>query len=337
MSSPFQAFNHLIRVTPSALGELTGAVHLLQREGAVHAEAHPWQQQFVAERPDLVDELRSWWPDTAKIVPRGLELLWLGVHTGHLAGEDLETFFARFDELLSALLEDKQDAIETSDPRPEFSDALMHRLTSLQHPELQKQYVAFFRRLWGELFPMWERDGLPVVRLECARLQQRLDDGANLLELLPPKHFVQFDEYASIVKAALEARRSVIVTPLHFAGGGYLMDFETETTPVLVGYGSRFEGVHSALAQKAADIALRLKALSDPTRLGLLATLQELEVTVGDMAKLLDVRQPTVSGHLKVLKSAGLVTVRKKGVKSFYRADADAVESLLADARDLLL
>lgn len=336
MPSSIKTYNHLIRVTPSALGELAGAIHLLQREGAAHAEAHPWRGQFESRRPDLLERLRAWWPDTAKASPRGAELLWLGAHTGNLPGEDVENFFARFDELLAEVYERDTRGWEHNGPDPEASRALRVRLETLRDPDVQGRYIAFLREVWEELAPEWERDGLPVVRLECARLRQRLDDGADLLELLPPKHFVQFDEYASIVRKALEGRRAVIVTPLHFAGGGYLVDERTET-PLLVGYSSRLEGIHRALAAKAADIARRLKALSDPTRLTLLATLQELDVTVGDMAKLLDVRQPTASGHLKVLQGAGLVTVRKKGVKSFYRANAAAIEALLEDARDLLL
>lgn len=336
MSSPFSGLNHLVRVAPSALGELASAVHLLQRQGGGRGGPHIWREQIRARRPDLTEELVSWWPDTAKLVPRGSELLWIGAYSGGVIGEDLDDFFDRFNESLALLSQERAIAEQARDPNPDRTAIRIDRVEELRRPDVQNRYVRLMRDVWNELAPIWERDGLPVVRLECARLRQRLDDGGNLLELLPAKHFIQFDEYAAIVHDALEKRRPIIVTPLHFAGGGYLMDLDDEHTPIFIGYGCRLEGVHKALAQRAADVAGRLKALSDPTRLALLATLGELDVTVGDMAKLLEISQPTVSGHLKVLQGADLVTVRKKGVKSFYKADAEAIETLLRDARDLL-
>jgi DNA-binding transcriptional ArsR family regulator len=48
-------------------------------------------------------------------------------------------------------------------------------------------------------------------------------------------------------------------------------------------------------------------ALADPTRRGILARLAEGEATVNQLAQPFDLTLPTVSKHLKVLRSAGLV------------------------------
>ncbi|MBV8261250.1 MAG: helix-turn-helix transcriptional regulator [Paraburkholderia sp.] len=70
--------------------------------------------------------------------------------------------------------------------------------------------------------------------------------------------------------------------------------------------------------------------MADPARLTILATLAraEHEVCVCDFTSGLDVNQPTVSHHLRLLKEAGLVTSVRRGTWGYY--------SLAADARDRL-
>lgn len=57
-----------------------------------------------------------------------------------------------------------------------------------------------------------------------------------------------------------------------------------------------------------------MKALSDPNRVKLLKILQQKELCVCEMQAALGIAQPTVSKHLKVLESAGLVGRRKEGL-----------------------
>ncbi|WP_437671587.1 ArsR/SmtB family transcription factor [Sorangium sp. So ce131] len=49
-------------------------------------------------------------------------------------------------------------------------------------------------------------------------------------------------------------------------------------------------------------------ALADPTRRAILARLAEGEATVNELVAPFDLRQPTISKHLKVLEQAGLVS-----------------------------
>ncbi|MEI8172561.1 MAG: metalloregulator ArsR/SmtB family transcription factor [Deltaproteobacteria bacterium] len=57
-----------------------------------------------------------------------------------------------------------------------------------------------------------------------------------------------------------------------------------------------------------------MKALSDPNRVKLLKILQQKELCVCEIQAALGIAQPTVSKHLKVLESAGLVGRRKEGL-----------------------
>lgn len=60
------------------------------------------------------------------------------------------------------------------------------------------------------------------------------------------------------------------------------------------------------------------KALSDPTRRKILELLSEGELTAGEIAAHFEMAKPSVSHHLSVLKSAGLVTDERQGQNIVY-------------------
>lgn len=72
--------------------------------------------------------------------------------------------------------------------------------------------------------------------------------------------------------------------------------------------------------------AALFKALADPHRLTILATLarSEDEVCVCDFTSGLPLNQPTVSHHLRILREAGLVTCERRGTWVYYRLAPDA-------------
>ena len=72
-----------------------------------------------------------------------------------------------------------------------------------------------------------------------------------------------------------------------------------------------------------------LKALSDPTRLRLIALLEEQELTVGSLVEILDMAQSGISRHLKVLHDADLVELRKSGTSSHYHMSENIDEDIL--------
>ena len=57
-----------------------------------------------------------------------------------------------------------------------------------------------------------------------------------------------------------------------------------------------------------------MKALSDPNRVKIVKLLQHRAMCVCELRELLQVSQPTVSKHLKVLERAGLVGSKKDGL-----------------------
>jgi len=70
--------------------------------------------------------------------------------------------------------------------------------------------------------------------------------------------------------------------------------------------------------------------ISDPTRRDLLAKLLGAEeLPVGALVEQTALSQPTVSKHLKVLREAGLVTVREAAQHRYYRLDATPLGALV--------
>lgn len=86
------------------------------------------------------------------------------------------------------------------------------------------------------------------------------------------------------------------------------------------------------------DEATLFKALADPARVAIIATLARTEhqVCVCDFTSGLDLNQSTVSHHLKLLKDAGLVTSERRGTWGYYTLAPNALARLEAALRAVL-
>lgn len=82
------------------------------------------------------------------------------------------------------------------------------------------------------------------------------------------------------------------------------------------------------------------QALADPTRILLLYRLAEGPQNVGELASALNISQPTVSRHLKVLRERGMVVTTRYGATVEYRLIDDrpiqALDLLRSVLRDNL-
>jgi DNA-binding transcriptional ArsR family regulator len=71
-----------------------------------------------------------------------------------------------------------------------------------------------------------------------------------------------------------------------------------------------------------------LQVLAEPRRQAILDLLREGELPVGELVARLDVSQPAVSKHLRVLRDAGLVTVRVDAQRRLYRIRPEPLAEL---------
>jgi len=70
------------------------------------------------------------------------------------------------------------------------------------------------------------------------------------------------------------------------------------------------------------------QALGNESRLRIMGILANGERGVGELADLLDLKEPTVSHHLLKLKELELVTVRPEGNNRLYSLNRDALEAM---------
>ena len=73
---------------------------------------------------------------------------------------------------------------------------------------------------------------------------------------------------------------------------------------------------------------LSLTALADPTRRTLFEKLRNGSCSVGELTKVVSVSQPAVSQHLRILKEARLVQMRKAGNQRIYSLNPEGLIEL---------
>ena len=89
--------------------------------------------------------------------------------------------------------------------------------------------------------------------------------------------------------------------------------------------------IDPALLRRAAGRAVgALKVLANEDRLLLLCQLSLGEMCVSELEKRLDIRQPTLSQQLGVLRGEGVVLTRRQGKNIFYSVADPAVLEVLA-------
>ena len=69
-------------------------------------------------------------------------------------------------------------------------------------------------------------------------------------------------------------------------------------------------------------------ALADPTRRSIIELLANGEQAFGTIADRFSMSRPAVSQHLKVLRDAGFVSVRKDAQRRIYRLEPEALSNL---------
>lgn len=81
----------------------------------------------------------------------------------------------------------------------------------------------------------------------------------------------------------------------------------------------------------AAELAVLLKAVADPVRLRLLSMIGSHaggEACVCDLTDAFDLTAPTISHHLKVLRTAGLIDGERRGTWIYYRIVPETMNRL---------
>jgi DNA-binding transcriptional ArsR family regulator len=83
------------------------------------------------------------------------------------------------------------------------------------------------------------------------------------------------------------------------------------------------------------SIANAYRALGDPTRREILRLLREGELAAGELAGQFEISWPSVSRHLKVLETAGLVRSKRRGGNIIYSLQTSVLEDIATEVAEM--
>jgi DNA-binding transcriptional ArsR family regulator len=201
-------------------------------------------------------------------------------------------------------------------------------------PAMRDLIVAHLGEMWREYAaPEWERNK-PMLQ-EAVGAFQRLDLGRlSGVEALRAVTGQEPDEHWE--RMIQRAREIIFVPSAHL--GPYLRKFSGEQRLWIL-FGARLpDGVPAAAsALSRSDLLTRLSALTDDTRLRILALLsQHEELCAQDIMADLDLTQSATSRHLRQLSATGYVTERRREIAKCYSLNRERVRETF-DALDRFL
>lgn len=89
-------------------------------------------------------------------------------------------------------------------------------------------------------------------------------------------------------------------------------------------------------AERVQSLYQPLAALADKTRLQIMSLLHGRELYAQEIVNLLDIHQSAVSRHLKLMETAGVLTVRRDKGAKFYSINPQRIEDISARLHELL-
>ncbi|MDQ6748900.1 MAG: metalloregulator ArsR/SmtB family transcription factor [Candidatus Dormibacteraeota bacterium] len=297
------------RVSPSAALELFWLT--LRCDGGAGPREHPLFDPRNSAMARLAKRTRDFWGAGEEGFP---EVLVIAQHRGLLAGDSLDLFLA---ELPTSSLHD--DDLTLASETPEVRDMIIGRLQRLRGDAgLRRRYLALLRDLWSAVRAEWESAGLPAVERGCETAQRRLDAGEQPADLAP-----RVSEQALMLLR--RPTREILVCPGYFTGRCV---WELPGV-LLVGLPAHGAGDVSELRARAEALAVRLKALADPTRLAILMRVGQGPTSITEVTREFGISQPAVSVHFRLLRDAELVTGAREGARTMYTLDSRSAEALL--------
>jgi DNA-binding transcriptional ArsR family regulator len=258
-------------------------------------------------------------------LPHGsVDVVVLGDRCGTLFGGGLHRFFAAID---GALTERKTLPSLRSESPDEIAGTARLLDWLRTDSSARARYIALLRNLWADVEPGWSEWGRPAVLAKVQRWTRALMNGVSYRQLLGVQQLwpgrPELDDIAD--QAAAIGR--LILTPSWFGGPIHILELDGL---MYLGCGIRLG--EPSYRDVAAAIASNIKALADPTRLAILMQLAQEPASVTDVARQFELSQPAVSGHVQILREAGLLDEKKVGRSAILSANEDRVQRLLSEA-----
>src|SRR6266478_5122831 len=200
--------------------------------------------------------------------------------------------------------------------------------------DLRRKYRSLLLSAWEPLRAEWEASGRSAAGDAAIEWARMLEEGAGYRTLLDRPHvWPGRPELEELAESALAEGRMVLSPGWFF---GVIHVVEVDGT-VYLGRGVRTEDQDAVRRETATRVAGNLKALADPTRLGILLWLAKHPASVTEIASHFELSQPTVSGHIQLLRDAGLLEDRLAGRRSKLIVARERLKGLIGDAEESML
>jgi ArsR family transcriptional regulator len=310
-----------VTAEPSLASDLSWLLSVAARP-ALQAR-YPQLAGIFDGRADLVARVQGFWGDGA-VEACFSEMQILATQEDALTGTDPDALWDAIERAVpTASLK-----LDLPSETPEDLALYAWRLERLKEsPELLASYLELLRDVWAPVDAVWQQ-AVPVIEEAGRQAVAQYERVGSLRSLVPSGCDIFDARIPSIAADIAEGQLELLFVPCLFFGTSMYLEF-----PGLVVVGTGV-GQNDAVARaRTESVARRLKAVADPTRLAILHTLATAPSTVGDLAMLFRLAQPTVSMHVKVLRENGLVRSERRAGRLQLSADPDAVESLLAELR----
>ena len=313
-----------ITVCPSAPLEL---MWLLHNCGATH----PLKGSMLsleALRERFQAELRSFHGDG---LHGATEAVVLAQWSGTLFDLDLDRFFASLEATAEAGGEVPTLLSETAAERR----AINERLRRLQADgALRGRYRELLQWVWEAARGEWESEGKAAVAAAATEWNRLLGDGTTFRTLLErPRIWPGRPELDELADSAA-AEGHLVLSPGWYFGEIHVVELDGS---VYMGRGVRVQDHDAMRRETATRVAGNLKALADPTRLGILLWLAKHPASVTEVADHFELSQPTVSGHVQLLRDAGLLEDKLAGRRSKLIVARERLKGLMGDAEESML
>ncbi|HEU5103245.1 MAG TPA: metalloregulator ArsR/SmtB family transcription factor [Roseiflexaceae bacterium] len=190
-------------------------------------------------------------------------------------------------------------------------------------PRMKDLIVSHLNVIWeARMSAEWDRVQ-PLLQESVAAFQQidlRRMSGFEAIRLVTGQ-----EPHEKWQKWVANSRQIIFVPSAHL--GPYLRSFKEEKLLWIL-FGARLpEGASAGpSALSRSDLLVRLNALTDDTRLRILALLaQQDELCAQDIMAQLDLNQSAASRHLRQLSAAGYITERRRDVAKCYTLNRERI------------
>jgi len=288
---------------------------------------YPKLAEMFEGRDDLAERVRTFWGDAAE-ESWFTEMQVLAQLADAVTVTDSGALWSAMEEAAASVPLDLEMPSET----PEDRAMILDRLRRLREsPALLRTYLDLLAEVWATVDATWQQ-ALPIIEEAGRHLVAQYERGRSLEALIPQGCDILRAHLPEILAKVELGQQPLLFVPCLFFGSSMYLEVAGLVT---IGTGV---GQSDAVARaRTESVARRLKAVADPTRLALMHSLATAPSTVGELAVLFRLAQPTVSMHVKVLRESGLVHSQREGGRLRLSADDAAVELLLDELRQAVL